>query len=77
MCTKNIWAFLSWATTINSFLLMSSTFWRLGKAFVIVYLFHLNSFFTNYIFALEKMRKDISKIIFILVLANKKVSSKN
>lgn len=70
----NVLAFSSKATGAN-FLL--STLWLVSRAFTVEYLFFLSSFYVNRMFILEKVRKDISKIISILVLAKQKVFSKN
>lgn len=43
------------------------------KVSVGVYFFYLSYFLTNYIFAILKVRKNISNTIDILVLDNKKV----
>lgn len=76
-CIINVLAFSSKATVANFLLSISSTLWLVSRAFTVEYLFFLSSFYVNRMFILEKVRKDISKIISILVLAKQKVFSKN
>lgn len=75
--TINISIFLSKATSANSLLLMRSILWVVNKASAVEYLFFSSSSFINHMSTLEKIRKSIPKTTFILVSANKKVSSKN
>ncbi len=77
MYTTNVLAFSCKVAVANFLLSMSSTFWVMGKASVVEYVLYLNSFSANRMFASEKVRKSISRTIFMLLLANKKVSSKN
>lgn len=49
----------------------------MNKVFTIVYNFYVSLLVSNYIFALLRKQKKILKITFMLVSANKKVSSKN
>lgn len=49
----------------------------MGKALVVIYLFHSNSFSINSIFALNKEKNDILNTIFMLVLNTRKVFLKN
>ena len=56
---------------------MSLTFLFVSKISVAVYLFQVIFLITNYMFALKKLKKNIFKIIFILMSANIKIFSKN
>lgn len=73
----NISVFLSMAIIVNSFLLISSTFWVVGKAYTIEYLIYSSFIFVNRLFILEKVRKSIFKTTSMLVLSNKKVFLKS
>lgn len=73
----NVSAFSFRIMAANSLLLISSIFWVIDKAFAIKYLFHLSFFSINHMSVLKKVRKSIFRTMFILLSANKKVSSKN
>lgn len=73
ICTTNFSFFKFSTTSINNFLLIISTRQKKDKFAVLVYLFYLSFFSIDYIFILLKVRKQISNIIFLLVLTNKKV----
>lgn len=73
----NISNFSSKASAINSVLLMSSNFLIIDKVSAVIWLFYSNCFPINCILVFEKLRKNISKTVFLLVLTNKKVLSKN
>lgn len=62
------------ATLANFFLLISFTRLMVCRPLAIVYNFQISIFSWNWIFALLKVRKDILKITFTLVSANKNVS---
>lgn len=49
----------------------------MDKIFIVIYDLQVSFFVSNYKFAFLKERKNTSKTIFILVLANKKVFSEN
>ena len=48
----------------------------MSKVFIAIYFFLIIFLSINYIFILKKLKKNIFKIIFILVLVNKKIFSK-
>lgn len=73
ICNIKISTFTSYAMAANVFFLMSSTLLMRDIILAVVVLLWINSFSANYIFACESMRKNISKITFILVSINKKI----
>lgn len=77
MCTINISETLSKVASINLCLLINSTYLAVSIAFVTVYFLSISFLASNLTFTFVKMKKDILKTTFILVLANRKISSKN
>lgn len=61
----------------NSFFLISSTCFMVGKILALVYNSKLKSQLIQLTSILFKIRKDIFKVIFMLRLVNKKVLLKN
>lgn len=61
----------------NFKLLINTTYFTMGMAFTIIFFLQVSSLVPNFIFMSFKNRKKISKIIYILMLANKKISRKN
>lgn len=62
---------------INLCLSINLTYLAIRIAFALVYVLQINSLIPKCIFALLEEKNNISRITFILVLASKKVSSKN
>lgn len=59
------------------FFLTSSTCIVIERTLAIVYKFYLNFWLIKSILILLKIKKSISRVTFMLILANRKVSSKN
>lgn len=75
--TTKVFSLGSRAVEANSLPFTSSTLLFVGKVLVIVYLFHFNFHSANHISVLNREKNDISNTTFMLVLATKKISSKN
>lgn len=71
-----ILSFGSKAVAVNSFFSINSTHLIVEKTLVIVYNLYLSLQSLKLTSILLKVRKNILKVIFILILANKKVFSK-
>ena len=76
-CTIIISLSLFSTTTANFFLSMIFIFLVISKVFTTMQVLQTNSCFVNRIFALLRVRKNIPKITFRLILANKNVFQKN
>lgn len=71
MYTIKVLLFLFNVTAANSFLSIISIFWVVSNDFAALEVFQTRSFSAKYMFALPRVRKDISKTIFSLVSALK------
>lgn len=72
-----VWKFSSGIILTNSFLSMNLICLMVNRTLVIIYNLQVNYQVSNNRFILLKASKNISKIIFILMSANEKISLKN